>query len=147
MRAVKSTYKGSCHCGAIGYLFTTDIPPHEWVVRACQCSFCRAHGGCSTADPNGSVRFTISDPSRLNRYRFALKITDFFVCNACGVYVGAVMPLPDRFLAVVNLRTLVSPVEFPPASPASYEGESASERQARREQWWTPVEGAELLNR
>jgi len=57
------------------------------------------------------------------------------------------MPLPNRSLAVVNLRTLVSPVEFPPANPVFYEGESASERQARREQWWTPVEGAELLGR
>lgn len=141
MSATKSSYEGSCHCGAIGYVFRTEIPPSEWAVRACQCSFCRAHGGFSTSDPNGSVRFIISDLSCLSRYRFALKITDFLVCKACGVYVGAVMPSPQRAVAVINLRALVSLAAVPAAHPVSYESESPSERRARREKSWTPLEG------
>lgn len=141
MSATRSSYEGSCHCGAIGYVFTTSIPPSEWVIRAYQCSFCRAHGGRSTSDPNGSVRFVLSEPSLLSRYRFALKITDFIVCKACGVYVGAVMPSPQSAVAVINLNTLVAPPDLPQAQPVSYEGESPSERQARRERSWTPVEG------
>ncbi len=142
MSTLQTSYEGSCHCGAIGYVFKTNIPPSQWTVRACQCSFCRAHGGYSTSDPNGSVRFVASDPSRLKRYRFALKITDFLVCETCGVYIGAVMPSPKRDVAVFNLRALVSPAEVPDATPVSYEGESPSERRARRDESWTPVEGA-----
>jgi len=64
------------------------------------------------------------------------------VCETCGVYIGAVMPSPKRDVAVFNLRALVSPAEVPDATPVSYEGESPSERRARRDESWTPVEGA-----
>lgn len=143
MSATRSSYEGSCHYGAIGYIFTTSIPPGEWAVRACQCSFCRAHGGFSTSDLNGSVRFVLSEPGFLSRYRFALQMTDFLLCNRCGVYIGAVMHSPDRPVAVINLNALVKPpAEIPEAKPVSYESESASERRSQREAAWTPVEGA-----
>lgn len=50
-------FEGACHCGAIGYLYRTALDPERWNVRACQCSFCRAHAARTTSDPAGSVQF------------------------------------------------------------------------------------------
>lgn len=141
MSADRSTYNGTCHCSAIGYNFTTAIPPSKWSVRACQCSFCRAHGGYSTSDPEGFLRFVISEPSKLQCYRFALKITDFLICGECGIYIGALMRSSYGMYGVINLRALKTSVQIPEAKPVSYEGESAAQRRARREQSWTPVKG------
>ena len=93
------------------------------------------------SDPDGSVRFVVSQPSKLRRYRFALRITDFLLCGECGVYVGAIMRSSNGTFAVVNLRALETTVQLPEAKPVSYEGESAEQRRARREQSWTPVDG------
>ena len=51
------TWPGSCHCGAIGYDYATEVPPPDWSIRACQCAFCRAHDALSTSDPKGEIRF------------------------------------------------------------------------------------------
>ncbi len=48
-------YEGSCHCGAIRLRLTLSWPPGEAPVRACDCSFCRAHGARTVTDPSGSV--------------------------------------------------------------------------------------------
>jgi hypothetical protein len=78
-------YDGGCHCGAICFAFTTAIPPSQWRIRACQCSFCRAHGARTISDPAGNIRFTILDTAALVEYRFALRTVAFFVCGPCGI--------------------------------------------------------------
>ncbi len=136
------TIEGSCHCGAIGFTLRTAQPPELWIVRACQCGFCRSHGARTFADPGGWVSFAVQDSSKLNRYRFGLKTADFLVCSACGVYLASVLTSPHGQFATVNINTLCEPVMVADAQPVSYEGESIEERQARRERRWTPVEGA-----
>jgi hypothetical protein len=135
-------YKGSCHCGAISFTLRTSQLPNQWVVRACQCSFCRSHGARTTSDPSGSVTFQIDDASKLRRYRFALRSADFLICRDCGVYLAAVFTSTHGQFATLNINTIRAPLEVPAAVPISYEGEPLEQKQARREQRWTPVAGA-----
>ena len=139
-----SSYSGQCHCGAIGFVYSTDLPAETWSVRACDCSFCRAHGAHYTSDPNGSVRFCFSKPDLLERYRFGLQTADFLLCRGCGVYIGAVMSSGDGAFAALNLNTLSAPMQIPVQQPISYAAESREERVARREARWTPVVGTPL---
>lgn len=135
-----STWRGRCHCGAIGFEYATAKPVGEWPVRACQCSFCRRHGAVYTSDPAGSVRFEHEDATKLSRYRFGQKTADFLFCGRCGGYLGAVTEEDGVPLMVIHLRALdPAPEGLPPAQPMSYEGESRGERDTRRAARWTPV--------
>jgi hypothetical protein len=131
--------EGSCHCGAVSFEFKSPQGLSALAVRACQCRFCRGHGARTTSDPKGSVRFFIRDASKLNRYRFGLHSADFLICGNCGVYVGAVIASSRGQFATLNINTLHAPTDAPTATSVSYEGESLEQKQARREQHWTPV--------
>lgn len=135
-----SGYRGSCHCGAVGYEFHTELPPSSWSVRACQCSFCLKHAGVYTSDPAGYVRFLTKDPALLTRYRFGHKTADFVFCGRCGGYLGAITEEDGRKLAVLNIHALdPKPAGLPPEQPMSYEGESSGDRNSRRAKRWTLV--------
>ena len=108
-------------------------------MRACQCTFCRGHGARTTADPDGSVSFRITDPSKLKRYRFGTRSSDFLVCGECGVYVAALISSTRGQFATLNVNTIRGHPGIPEPNPVSYDGESVEQRQARREQRWTPV--------
>jgi hypothetical protein len=136
-------FEGTCHCGAIGYVYRTQLPPRAWTVRACQCAFCRSHAGVTTSDPAGSLEFFERSAGALNRYRFALRTADFLVCRNCGVYLGVVIGTARGRFGVVNINAMPNrPAGLPPASPVVYDTEPAEQRIARREQRWTPVTGA-----
>src|SRR5690242_17599728 len=98
------TYTGSCHCGDITIEYHTDLEPAEWPLRECQCSFCLKHAMLSTSDPNGDVLLMIGSSGSLNRYRFAMGVTDFLICKRCGVYIAATV-LSDT-LIVLNGRMM-----------------------------------------
>jgi hypothetical protein len=134
-------HSGGCHCGALAFTLSTALAPADWSVRACQCSFCRAHSALSTSDPNGSIRFHASRPASLARYRFGLRTADFLLCRECGVYVGALMTSGDRSFAIVNVNALRPiPDDLPPARAMSYDGEDVERRARRREERWSPAE-------
>ena len=101
-------YHGRCHCGAIGFTLATARKPAEWVVRSCQCGFCRGHGARTTADPAANVRFNITDPSRLLHYRFATHSLEFLVCSGCGGYLGAVHRSERGVWATLNVNVMPS---------------------------------------
>ena len=133
-------YSGSCHCGAIGFLYRTHQSLAAWSIRACQCSFCRAHAGLTTSDPSGCIEFHEHQAGSLQRYRFGLRITDFLLCRVCGVYIGAeIATMAGRF-GVININALRPvPEGLGPAVAMEYGSESTSERIGRREERWTPV--------
>lgn len=136
------TYRGQCHCGAIGYVYQTRLDPSAWSVRADQCSFCRAHGALTTSDPDGSVAFEIVDPGRLVRYRFGLRTADFLICADCGVYIGAMITTPRGRYGIINVNIIrPAPTGMARALLMSYEGENETQRTARREARWTPIVG------
>jgi hypothetical protein len=136
----ENTFEGSCHCGAIGYVFRTAIAPESWSVRACQCSFCRAHAVRTTSDPAGSVQFQERVRGALHRYRFAQMTADFLICRKCGVYVGASISTPNGNYGIININALQPvPTDLPAAAAAVYEAETTEQRIARRAQRWTPA--------
>jgi hypothetical protein len=137
---MKTEYPGSCHCGAIGFIYRTDIEPDQWSIRGCQCSFCRAHDALSTSDPAGEISFIASSPELLNRYRFGLKTADFLLCRECGVYIGALIETAGKSFGIVNIHALrEGPADLAATAPISYDGEDVGGRVSRREQRWTPV--------
>jgi len=135
-----SEFQGSCHCGAIGFSYRTSIAPERWSIRACQCSFCRAHDTLSTSDPAGSLEFTASDPDLLNRYRFGLRTADFLLCRECGIYIGALIETGKGRFGIISMHALVeAPENLAATEPISYDSEDIAERVSRREERWTPV--------
>jgi hypothetical protein len=140
---VSAVYKGSCHCGAIGFRYHATQQPGSWSIRACQCAFCRAHQALSTSDPKARIEFMAASPSLLNRYRFAQRTADFLVCSQCGVYIGALIETARGRFGIVNVNALDPvPVEVAAPVPMEYGAESHEQRIARREQRWSPVSGA-----
>jgi len=134
--------RGGCHCGNLGVVLETERDPRALPLRSCQCSFCRRHGAVTTADPAGLLRITAADAAQVVHYRFALGITEFHVCRACGVYVAATMPGDGGALGVVNVNAFDDPAPFARAAePMHYGAETAEERTARRAERWMPVAG------
>jgi hypothetical protein len=146
----RRAFAGRCRCGAIGYTYYTEIPPAEWAVRACQCSFCREHDAASTSDPAGTFQLTVNDPAAVELRRFGLKTADFVICRRCGAYVAAVIETASGRRATFNVHLLLdAPPDLPHAEPADYDGETAEERIRRREMRWTPLtpDSADLAER
>ncbi len=139
----ETTYTGHCHCGAIGFRYTTGLAPADWSVRACQCRFCRMHDALSTSDPGGRLVFACDDPDQLQRYRFALRTADFLVCRQCGVYIGAVIDVDGTCYGIINTHALdAPPPEIAAVGTISYDDEDVNGRVNRREQRWTPAVAA-----
>jgi hypothetical protein len=135
-----TVYGGACHCGALGFSLRATQPPARWIVRACQCRFCRAHGALSCSDPDGSLEFHASDRAAVSRYRFGHRTADFLVCSRCGVYVGAILETPRGRFGIVNVLALQPmPPGLPAAVAMDYEDEAVDQRRARREERWSPV--------
>ena len=132
-------YEGACHCQAVGFAFHTRVPVAQWTVRACQCTFCRAHGAVTTSDPAGEMEFLIREPALISRYQFGLRTAEFMVCARCGTYVGARMEVGAGVYGIVSVRALSPmPVGLPDPVPMNYDGEDVGARGRRRESRWTP---------
>jgi hypothetical protein len=136
------SYRGSCHCEAIGYAYHTEQDPSTWNVRACQCTFCRAHGARTTSDPDASIEFTARNIARLTRYRFGQGTTDFLICSECGVYIGAQLETPRGSFGIINVNALQPiPSGLTQAVAMEYGSETKELRIGRREQRWSRASG------
>ena len=133
--------EGGCHCGRLRVAFMTTRVLTELPLRACQCTFCRRHGALTTSDPAGEVVLTVSGLPAGGWYRFATRMTDYWVCPGCGVYVGAYVEADGQGRAVVNTRALDDRTEFtqPPAA-MDYEKETPEGRHERRFRNWSPAQ-------
>ncbi len=133
-------FEGGCHCGNLWYAFETSAGLEALGLRACMCSFCRAHGARNASDPNGTMRIDVRGVDRLVRYRFGLKTADFLLCASCGVYIGALLPDGEHGWFTVNVNTFREPppLDFP-LQPVVYDSEDIGGRVDRRKTKWTPV--------
>ena len=133
-------FEGGCHCGNLAYVFEARAGLDVLGLRACLCSFCRAHGARNTSDPNGVMRIRVRDAGKLLRYRFGLKTADFLICADCGIYIGAYMPGAGGGFMTVNVNSFRDP---PPLDalivPHDFDAEDVAARIARRKAKWTPV--------
>lgn len=64
----------------------------------------------TTSDPAGKLVVEVRQPEQIQRYRFALGITDFLLCRTCGVYVAATgLHASETHAAVADAGTLQLP--------------------------------------
>ena len=109
-------------------------------LRACGCSFCRAHNTRTTSDPQGSVEIWAEDWSLVEPYRFGSATAEFLICRRCGVYIGAVGKTDAGTRAVINVNCLDDRAAFTGnPSPVDHDGEATQTRLARRAANWTPT--------
>ena len=135
-----NAYKGSCHCGAIGFTYCCDQAPSAWTIRACQCRFCRAHDALSASDPAATITLMAREPEFLHRYRFGLRTADFLLCRRCGVYIGALIETPKGHFGIINTHALTNPApDLAAAQPMEYGEEQTEDRVLRREDRWAPA--------
>ena len=115
-------------------------PPAEVRLRACGCSFCRAHNTRTASDPTGSVDIHAADWSLVQHYRFGTGTADFLICKRCGIYIGAICETASGTRAVINTNCLDDRAAFTQQpSPIDHAGEAIGDRLARRAANWTPA--------
>lgn len=133
-------HTGGCHCGNIATTLTLSKAPADSPLRACRCSFCRAHATRTVSDPLGSFEVRAEDWNQVEKYRFDSKTADYLICKRCGVYVAALCETPDGLRAVVNVNALDDRAQFtqPPSLP-DYSGETKENRLTRRARNWMPA--------
>jgi hypothetical protein len=133
-------HSGGCHCGSIRIELETDRHPHEHVIGACQCSFCRKHNARAFSDPKAFVTLTAHEPEHLQRYEFGLKTSEQVLCRRCGVYVAMVLSDADGVLSVVNVDAFDDRALFirEPES-RDFDAEDRRSRIDRRKARWTPT--------
>jgi hypothetical protein len=135
---------GSCHCGAVRVMMEASTTPDKLQVRACQCGFCRRHGGLTVSDPDGHLHIEAA-AGAVRRYRFAQMQSDYLFCEGCGAYVGALTSTDIGTLGIVNVRGVdMHDFQGREPDPMNYEAETVEQRQTRRKARWTPAEFIEL---
>ncbi len=137
MTATRATVEGGCHCGAISLAFSTSLVPADTAPRACDCSFCRAHGAAWISDAGGHLTLHAHQPERLHRYRQGSQEAQFLLCGDCGVLVAVVFEEDGRTYAAVNARCLDARDAFAPVVIASPQTLATAEKKARWRQVWT----------
>lgn len=138
MTAIRAALKGGCHCGAISLAFSTSSGPADTAPRACDCSFCRAHGAAWISDAAGHLTLHAHQPDRLRRYRQGSLAAQFLLCGDCGVLLAVVLEEDDRTYAAVNARCLDARDAFAPVVAVSPQTLAPTEKAARWRQVWIP---------
>ncbi|MFT3669433.1 MAG: aldehyde-activating protein [Pseudoxanthomonas sp.] len=134
--ATHVSLEGGCHCGAISLAFSTSSVPADTAPRACDCSFCRAHGAAWISDAAGHLTLHAHQPDRLRRYRQGSLAAQFLLCVDCGVLVAVVFEEDDRTYAAVNARCLDARDAFAPVVAVSPQTLAPTEKTARWRQVW-----------
>ena len=131
--------KGGCHCGNVSYEFSWPLGGDSIPVRACSCGFCTKHGAVYTSHPEAKFVAKIREDSFVNRYRFATKTAEFFVCTCCGVVPFVTSDIEGALYAVVNVNSFdgVDPGMLD-GSVRNFDGERREDRLSRRARTWIP---------
>ena len=133
-------HQGRCHCGNLRLNLHLSQAPEDTRLRACGCSFCRAHNTRTTSDPEGSVEIWAKDWALVEPYRFGSGTAEFLICQRCGVYIGAVSETTAGSRAVINTTCLEDRAAFiGQPNPTDHDGEEIEDRLARRAANWTPA--------
>jgi hypothetical protein len=129
--------RGKCHCGNVAFALTWEPDPVEIPARACDCSFCTKHGGVWTSNPQGKLEVAIEDPGRVSNYAFGTGTAEFHICSRCGIVPVVTCRIDGNLYAVVSVNAFegVAP-SLLRRMPASFEGEDADARLARRKRNW-----------
>jgi hypothetical protein len=138
MTAAFPALEGGCHCGAITLAFYTGLLPATTSPRACDCSFCRAHGAAWLSDTAAQLVIRARRPDRLRRYRQGSASAEFLLCSDCGVLVAVVFEEENRRFAAVNVACLDARDTFAPAVATSPQSLTPDEKTDRWRRLWIP---------
>lgn len=133
-----ASFRGGCHCGAVGVEFSSALDPTAIVPRACDCSFCRKHGAAYVSDPHGQLRISTGGASTLRSYRQGSGTARFHLCGECGVLVAVTYEHAGRLHGAVNVSCLDGRTGFAAPLAASPQSLGAEEKIARWLQLWVP---------
>jgi hypothetical protein len=102
-----STYRGSCHCGAVTFRLISNITE----ITTCDCSLCRQKNALM-AKVHESALTVLSGQDLLSVYEWNTHRAKHFFCSRCGIYTfHRKRAAPDHF--GVNVFCLE---DFDPAS-------------------------------
>lgn len=77
----KTTWRGSCHCGAVRFEIDSDFPE----LTTCDCSICRRRGARMVKVHESDFRL-LQGEADLAEYRFHTRTARHFFCRTCGIY-------------------------------------------------------------
>ena len=128
---------GRCHCGNISFSLSWEPNPAEIPARACTCSFCTKHGGVWTSNPRGALEVMVKDHSLVSKYAFGTRTAEFHICARCGIVPIVTSLIDDHLYAVVSVNAFDGiDQSLVRRAPASFDGEGAGTRLARRKRNW-----------
>src|SRR6185369_8622856 len=78
--AMKTTYRGSCHCGKVKFEVDADLDH----VRVCDCSICRRRGALIHRVEEGCFRL-LTPLEELTLYQWNTKTAKDYFCPVCGI--------------------------------------------------------------
>lgn len=105
-----ATYRGNCHCGAVG--FKLFLPRGIGQVRRCNCSLCRMRGAVVVTVPREDFVLLCGEAVS-SIYRFHTRQAQHHFCTICGIYTHHVRR-SDPNLIGVNVACVegMSPFDF-----------------------------------
>ena len=78
---MKTTYHGSCHCGAVRFAAEIDLAAPS---LRCNCSFCLKVRCWASLVPPDALRL-LAGEADLSEYRFGTRRETHYFCRHCGV--------------------------------------------------------------
>jgi len=95
------------------------------------------HAAKHWSDPEGLVTIFVAQERRLQKYRFALRTADFYICRVCGAYLGAAFSVDQSTWSTLNLQLTELLVDGRAWNFDAAEGKRG--RVARHRRVWTPT--------
>ncbi|MCP3706004.1 GFA family protein [Paraburkholderia sp. CNPSo 3274] len=77
-----TSWKGSCHCGAVQFEVHTAIEP----AGRCNCSLCRRKGALMSPPFEGGELSIHAGEDALTLYQFNTRVAKHYFCRHCGIY-------------------------------------------------------------
>jgi len=128
-------YVGGCHCRNVTYVL--DWPVRGPLpLRTCSCAFCTKQSAIYLGHPDGRLRVSVGDASRLSAYKFSTHTAEFRSCQSCGVFLFAVCPIDGEDHAVLNVHTIENFTIPKVVERRDHDGEAVEGRLDRRRETW-----------
>jgi hypothetical protein len=100
--AMKQTYSGGCHCGAVR--FEADVDFSQGTVK-CNCTICQKARFWLVAVSAGEFRL-LKGEDALSEYRFGASRIQHLFCKHCGIKSFGRIDMPNGGMVAVSVTAL-----------------------------------------